>query len=586
MNWRAFLGAAASLLISCNALAQSAPNWVNGYNPQAAEWNAWWGKKLDVANTNVLFAVGLDLSGATSSDIPLAASIAQCVSTGGHLFIPSGQILLTGSVGTNNLANCVIEGTGVIGAASGITASYGTTFLLTSTTVTPFTIGSNWGMRGINFYHPNQTNGTTVYPAVFTENATTGAVHWYVDHINIINAYDGFNLATSAAGTGAWQVSHSWIYTTHDAFQLNYVGDTFHIDDVQFTPGTWLQFCGFSLACKTAIDAGSNNNTIYHIKGGAAINMIVTNSAAFDWRYGFKLDATAIVGISDITMTWDGVQTILDTTSGGSWSIQIPFRGQGDCGAPSYVTGLNKVGANAPCFNLGNNGGLYLDNYLSTDTQGSMVATAGANVSVVGGALGPIGQIKDGGDYYAVLATANSGGTTVNVQSTVITGNQTAHEHGIVTTAAIPRVIIQNNEFAYLNDDVTIQSAPTTIITGNWSVSTLGSASLSVSGTNQVTHANNQWDKPPLSSLSSCGTGAVSHAGFSGYIQTGTGTVTTCTDTLPFVPYGDGTGDCIFSAANGTTVSSSVSGAPPAWVLTFGTSSPSTKIYQSCTGFQ
>lgn len=534
----------------------------------------------------ILYATGLDTTGATSSDVALAAALATCSASGAHLYLPPGQIKITGVAGTIPWSNCLVEGAGVISGAYGSTPSLGTTILLTNTAITPFTVGSNWGVRGINFYWPNQTNGTTVYPALFTQGASTASAHWFADHINIVNAYDGFNMAVGAPGSGAWQISHSWIYAVHDAFQMNYIGDSVHFDDVQFTPGTWLAICNFSTACEAAIDAGSNYNTIFHLKSGAATNMVVSNAAVFDWRYGFKLDSGAVIGLSDITMTWDGVQTILDTTSGGSWSIQIPFRGQGDCGAPSYVTGLNKVGANAPCFNLGGNGGLYLDNFLSTGTQGSMVATAGANVTVVGGALGPVGLIKDGGDYYGVLVTGNPGGTTVNVQSTVITGNQTAHEHGIVTTTAASRAIIQNNEFAYLNDDVTIQSAPTTTITGNWAISTLGSSSLTITGSNGVAYNGNTWDKPPIASLSSCGTGPVSHGGFSGYFMTGSGTVNSCTITLPFVPLGAGGGACIFAANTGYTSWGNPGGTPPSWQVNFSASSPSSNVFYNCSGQQ
>ena len=108
------------------------------------------------------------LDGVTPADSAMAAAIAS-VPAGGTLSFPPGQILLTASTqlvlnninfqcaGAPNASNAPLTGTGKIG-------TYGTTFLLTSTTgISVFGLEAALRIAGCNYYWPNQ-NGVDRKP--------------------------------------------------------------------------------------------------------------------------------------------------------------------------------------------------------------------------------------------------------------------------------------------------------------------------------------------------------------------------------------------------------------------------------------
>lgn len=287
--------------------------------------------------------------GQTPMDAQLAFAVAACGTAGNPrtLWLPAGQILLTGTQSIN-LKDCNILGQGIIGATSGDPASFGTTILLTSTSTVPFTIGSNWSIQGLNFYWPNQTTGTTPYPALFQDNGSAQANLVLLDHVNIINAYDGF-VQTTGVGWGNWIVSNSEMYAVHDLFRLGTLGDAIHFNAVHFDPAAWLSLCAF--ACQNAVNAADRVNTIFHATASTTgFGLIIDNSITFAWRYGLKLDSGAFVGASNINMSWDGTGTLVDSSSGGDYAVQNRMSGTADCSVP--VFGGTST-SNFPCFNLG-----------------------------------------------------------------------------------------------------------------------------------------------------------------------------------------------------------------------------------------
>jgi hypothetical protein len=92
----------------------------------------------------------------SSDDVALKAAIDDCAAKHTVLVLPPRPMLLDGSGSTTTLIrNCIILGTG---PAGGIYSEpkLGSILLLTSTTVKPFYIRSDWVMQGVTFYHPNQ----------------------------------------------------------------------------------------------------------------------------------------------------------------------------------------------------------------------------------------------------------------------------------------------------------------------------------------------------------------------------------------------------------------------------------------------
>jgi hypothetical protein len=142
-----------------------------------------------------------------------------------------------------------------------------------------------------------------------------------------------------------------------------------------------------------------------------------------------------------------------------------------------------------------------------------------------------------------------------------------------------------------MNDEVNVLPGPTTIITSNWSDATLGPWSVNqtamASSGYPLTFANNQFKKPPTSTASNCGVGPSVFGTFSGFIQIGSGTVTTCDLQLPWAPFGPGGGACIFAAVSGgTQIGASVSGSPPKWHVTTSNNIGGQQLFFNCPGAQ
>jgi hypothetical protein len=457
--------------------------------------------------------LGVPTDGITSADVKMKAAVDACANYGIRLNLPFGKILLNGAA-TIHLRDCHLIGVGVMAGAA-----TGSMFIMTSTSVKPFTIGDNWGISGVNFYWPNQTDGKTFYPPLFSpvggEQDTT--VGWYLDHVVIVNAYDAI-----VTGGGRFLVSNSFIYAVHDAFRVGNIGDSFIVNAVHFTPGPW--FTMTNNAAAAAIGEVTNSNTMFHAVG--VVNMSVTGVASFAWRYGLKIEPAGVVGITELDWSLDKVGTVLDAGTGGAYSSQnVAMRGASNCSHADMVTPAN-IG-HEPCFNLGANAHLVLNGWVA-EAAGNFIQTAGANV-IIDRVLAHVGNAKDAGDYYGVLATANpSGGAHIGVQNSSFSGQFNAKTHGIKTTVQVTRFLLRDSAFQGLNDVIDIPAAPTTFITGNWSIDTFGPKAINdvnmTSSGNGVQYNNNQFDKAPVAIPSGCGTNCTVPIGaFSGFIQIGTG---------------------------------------------------------------
>lgn len=221
--------------------------------------------------------------------------------------------------------------------------------------------------------------------------------------------------------------------------------------------------------------------------------------------------------------------------------------------------------------------------------NGSFIVTAGANVFLRNSHVEGVGAIADGGDYYGINVTGVTTGTGIYVENTRFTGQPSSTKvHGITVNAGlVPAALtVQNSQFLYFNDEITTIAAPATVITGNSSTSTQGASSVSFTGTNGVTWAANQFDKPPTAQISSCGSGASVTGAFAGNIQIGTTTPTTsCTLALPFNRVGN-TGACTFFVSANVILSGGPTGIPPVWVLASSADMHGAQIYFDCPGQQ
>jgi hypothetical protein len=194
------------------------------------------------------------------------------------------------------------------------------------------------------------------------------------------------------------------------------------------------------------------------------------------------------------------------------------------------------------------------------------------------------------GTYAGVEISGNSGGTTVLLQNDLIqSGGNVTNAYGILTdnNQGINSIFVQNNNFGYMEQPIKIESAyVTTVIQGNSSFSTNGSTAVAISGTNKVQYGGNSWDKPPIASVTSCGSGPTVSGNLSGSITVGTGTsVESCTLTLPWTLWSPtGSGGCIFTPSVNTVLYATSS--QTAWTITSTSPIGGDIIYYQCSGQQ
>ncbi len=523
---------------------------------------------------------GITADGVTSDDAALLAALAACSSSGGKtLWLPQGRILLTGVAGPIPFKNCNMVGQGV---ANTDTINRGTTFLLTSTTVAPFTIGSNVGIRGLNFWWPNQINGTTVFPALFSDDGTNHVSQLYMDDVVVINAYDFVKLTTGVS-QGPFDISNAYFYCVHDCFTLSNTGDSWRMTNIHFTPGPWLNTCAFCGAVITAVNAADQHNSMFHITGDGTgqATVFVSNSSAFAWRYGFLLDTNAAL-FSDIQIAMDGVSTYLDTSSGGLANGST-FRGSGSTSS-QIVYGGSPTG-NHTAFNLGANGDVTLDGFISNGGRGTFIHTLGSNV-IIHNSTANFGSAADGGDYYCFQ---NGGVGRLDIYGLSCFGQASTKTHGFYSHTAAP-ITVSGSLFLNVNEalDIVTTGNLYTQISGNTSASTVGTDSVIMSGTGQVGYSSNNFDKPPHGTVSACATSPSVTGAMSGLIQVGTGgPVSSCTLTLPWVPVGTN-GVCSALSSIGALSVGGLAGTPPAWTFTETTAADITgaQIFFNCLGLQ
>jgi len=440
----------------------------------------------------------LAADGVTSDDVALASAAAACDAKGGRLVLPAGKILLTGEA-TIVLNHCSMEGVGA--PAGDKTGDYGTTILLTSETVTPFRLETGWQISGINFFWPKQETGKTVYPPLFSDGGKgKGFVHGVINNIVIVNAYDGMT-TTPGGGSGDVKIANSTMWAYHYLFNLTNTGDSWAFSNNRFTPGPLLGTCSFREACETAINDANHVNALFHITAGGTVTLVVGSTETFSWRYGILIDPDALLGASIFDVAWDGVGTLIDSSSGGLHAFQNNFTGSmSQCNIVVYG---GKPTEATPCFNLGKGSGLFIHDFRTDGSLGNwLVGAGGNNVEMNNVDIASIGGVDDGSDYYIVDLREPT--NTLTVRNSQLRGLQSnSHVHGInIGTNTMGYTIIQNCVFSSLNDSIEGTTNNRVVVTGNTSFNTNSfGKSVNLRGTGKMVYSGNFWDVPPTALL-------------------------------------------------------------------------------------
>ena len=451
---------------------------------------------LDPLDSDIHPALAAD--GVTSDDVALAKDAEKCDAAGTRLVLPAGQILLTGAA-TIVLNHCAMMGVGA--PAGDHTGNYGTTILLTSETVPPFRLETGWQISGINFYWPNQTTGKMPYPPLFSDGGKArGFKHGVINNIVIVNAYDGMT-TIPGGGSGDVKISNSTMWAYHYLFNLTNTGDSWALSNNRFTPGPLLNICSFSQACESAINEANRVNALFHITAGGGVTLVVHSTETFSWRYGILIDPGALLGASIFDVAWDGMGTLIDSSSGGKYAFQNNFTGSmSRCGIVEY--GGHST-SDTSCFNLGVGSGLFIHDFRTDGSSGSWLVGAGGNtVEMDNVNIAAIGAADNGNDYFVVTFAAAT--NSLVVRNSHLGGlRSNSHVHGInLGTNTMGSTIIQNCVFNFMNDSITGTTNNRVILTGSTSFNTNKSGkSVDLKGTGYMVYVGNYWDVPPTALL-------------------------------------------------------------------------------------
>jgi hypothetical protein len=234
---------------------------------------------------------------------------------------------------------------------------------------------------------------------------------------------------------------------------------------------------------------------------GGTVTLVVDSTETFSWRYGILVDEGALLGGSIFDVAWDGMGTLIDSSSGGSYAFQNNFTGSmSECGIVVY--GGTPTGA-TPCFNLGVGSGLFIHDFRMDGSLGGWLLGAGGNtVEINNVTVGNLGSANDGRDYYLVRFAKPTNSLVVrNSQLGGLTSN--SHAHGIdIGTNTMGRTIVQNCVFNFLNDSIVGITNNRVVVTGNTSFNTNGSGkSVDLRGSGNMVYVGNYWDVPPTALL-------------------------------------------------------------------------------------
>jgi len=441
----------------------------------------------------------LAADGVTSDDAALADAARRCGERGGKIVLPAGNILLTGEA-TITLTHCALIGVGAPGADR--TGTLGTTILLTSETVAPFRLETGWLISGINFYWPDQKTGRTPYPPLFSDGGIhRGFLHGVINNIVLINAYDGMT-TTPGGNSGDVKISNSTMWAYHYLFNLTNTGDSWALSNNRFTPGPLLTLCRFASDCEAAINEGNRVNALFHITAGKTVTLVVDNTETFSWRYGILIDEGGMLGASIFNVAWDGMGTLIDSSSGGVYAFQNSFSGSmSTCAIVVY--GASETTGNSPCFNLGPDSGLVIHDFRSDGSRGDWIRAAGGNVIDVNNVdVSVVGGADDGQDYYLISLLKPTNQLTVR-NSRLGAVRNSRHAHGIeLGTNTMGYTVVQDCVFDGFESIISGTTNNRVVLTGNTSFNTLpGGTSVDLKGSGKMLYSANLWDVPPASLL-------------------------------------------------------------------------------------
>jgi hypothetical protein len=473
----------------------------------------------------------------TDDSTALASATTACNIAGSRLWLPTGNMLLSSNTSTVN--TCALLGSG--GAGTTNNGLNGSTFLMISTTVKPFIATNNFLFRNLTFFYPNNeyapANIPIIYPPLISDNGTgsgNGFNHGILEDDAFVNPTTVMQ-TTPNGNSGDVKVLNNIIWAYGGAFKLNGTGDSWTFANNRFTPGPAVGFCNFATACKNSLSAGATMNAIFEANNGSTEMTIAwTGGETFLWRYGVIVDSGGAFGSSVISgVAIDGIETIVDSSSGGTYNIQNLITGTTITTCAPWTAAPGPIVAAATCFNLGSGSGLQIIGSMIGGSEGSFIIGNGSTVLLQDVSVGTIGNAQDGGQYYVVDLSNNGNHLTIDGGSFGgVNGNANVHAINIGTNQMV-RTLVNGAFFQYFNDIFLGATNNLVQITNSASFGTnAGGTTINLTGVGPRDYVGNYWDVTPSGANAAMGSGEDVEV----FTTTGTATWTKPTQILGQAP--------------------------------------------------
>jgi hypothetical protein len=495
------------------------------------------------SNTVSLLTFGADPTGHDDA----AAAFNRALAAAKHIIVPPGQYLLAGAA-TVALANVDIEcqGPPVSANAPPAYGSAGATFLLTSTTVQPFTVGMGVRIRNCNFFWPNQTGTIAtpiVYPPLFTEVPGTQLGNFDLIGDRIIDAYDVLDAANSTDAMGAITLTDTLGYAIHYWFSLANVPETITIKGMI---ADWNLYQGVASKGKQyLVRWTAANGTFLHVFGNgngrttaSTVNVagLVFSGTVFAYNKYVWVDSTGFLNESHFSGIVDAVPRILQVDAGGCIAnvkfdaLYYSYQWLG-AGVDHYPAFSVIDPATTGCLVTGLDIGGQL-----TAAQGDVLDLTGSAIKTVAlhltGNGSYAGSSTAGTYYFADINAVNAVLTATDMFIQPATSGKTKQGFHIQNCY---ECVIGGNAFNGVYNPISI-SAATIPVVGSGNISVASPPGSSIAGTGIYAHQllqGNSWDLLTTPTLGNCGTtSSVTGNDLAGVIQIGGGTVGACSLTF------------------------------------------------------
>ena len=454
-----------------------------------------------------LLDFGADPTGAFDATTALINAISAAKATGVNAVDCSGGkwLISTGGITLNNVS-LYAETPPDFAATYGDT---GGTFLLTSTTTSPFELQQGWAIRGLTFHYPNQDGisaSPVVYPALFVGTYVAAGV---MEDVTVTNAYQIFKF-NSGIAIGDLRFDRCRMYGIDRVFWfLQGAPESINISDCFFshgifvpsyTPNVYLRDYTSASGEFCRIDVGSSSWT-------SVDGFNLSNSLVYGYRYGIRV-LSGMLNVSTINNNWfDAVRTALSVENPGllantRWTdnYHYSFRPGFISGTPETY-GYNTTDPVLSFSSVGGGGSLLVSGNDFVHSMGHHIfwnALSFNDVKITDNRFKNWGRdaVSAATTYYAISATDSALNGTIGLNKFQPGGGVVAHNRNGIGIGNASDVAIVTNEFDDCFLPVWIVAATRARVIGNTSMATGFTNSLKNDAAAGVVQASgNLWDK-------------------------------------------------------------------------------------------